>query len=126
VITKLKLPLPDCCCTIPPTPVALRMTDAIFNYIFSPPGLLRWQRWRTAVMNEGGTTTFDEAAAKLGAPFWFLVVLHQVIRGDQGKAGVKRVDRVIKGIEKPPPLIVDAVRPKIKKVAHNFEGIMLQ
>jgi hypothetical protein len=43
VITKLNVSLPDCR-TMPPKRVALRMVDAIFDYVESPPGRLRWQR----------------------------------------------------------------------------------
>jgi len=110
VITKLNVPLPDCR-TVPPSPVALRMIDAIFNYVESPPGRLRWQRWRTAVMQKGGTTTFDEAAAVLGMPYWCLTLAYQVATGSRVTGD---------------PMIVKAVKPRAPKVVPSLEGMALQ
>jgi len=78
VINKLKLPLP-----VRPMPrnsqIAVRMTDAIMSYFESPPGLKRWTEWHAAVIKQG-STTWDEAAAVLGAPVWFLQALINATR----------------------------------------------
>ena len=74
VIDKLALPLPVN--VMPRTPeIAARMVDAIFDYIESPPGRLRWQRWHESAIARGGNVPMAQAAAELGAPAWFLAVL---------------------------------------------------
>lgn len=111
VITKLALPLP-----VRPLPrsteTALRMVDAIFDYIESPSGALRWRRWRAAVVSRGGKTSFDEAAAELGAPHWFLTAMYQVVTGQADRPG--------------DPLIVEAVLPRAKGASEHITGVVLQ
>lgn len=111
VITKLALPLP-----IRPLPrtteIALRMTDAVLDYIESPSGVLRWRKWRAGVVARGGTTSFDEAAAELGVPHWFLTTLYQVVTGQSERP----VD----------PLIVGAMLPRVPKASEHMTGVVLQ
>lgn len=107
VITKLQLPLP-----VRPFPrspeIAIRMVDAIMSYFESPPGIERWKRWHAALIKRGGKTTFDEAAAELGAPAWFLEALVGATRN----------------LPKPDdPPIVKAVRPRAKP--EYFAGVTL-
>jgi len=78
VITKLQLPLP-----VRPRPctpqVAVRMVDAIMNYFEQPPGIKRWNDWHAAVIKQA-SPTWDDAAAVLGAPVWFLQALINAVR----------------------------------------------
>lgn len=112
VISKLRLPLP-----VRPMPrtteVAVKMVDACFDYMLSPPGLRRWKRWRESVVARGGKTSFDEAAAELGAPMWFLTALHQVTTGE-----------VV--APTPNPAVVAAVKPHAAKASENLGGIYLR
>jgi hypothetical protein len=79
VIIKLALPLPRD--PFPRTPdIACRMVDAIFDYFQSAPGILRWERWRDAAILHGGRVPFEQAAAELGAPAWFLRAVADVQR----------------------------------------------
>lgn len=111
VISKLALPLP-----VRPIPrtvdVALRMVDAIFDYFESPPGVMRWRKWHAGVVARGGRTSFDEAAAELGAPVWFLVALQNAITGNA----------------EPPadPVIVEAMRPRAPKASENMSGVVMR
>jgi hypothetical protein len=73
VVKELQLPLPVR--PFPRTPeIALEMIEHIFRYFDSPPGALRWQRWCASAIARGGVS-LDQAAAELGAPFWFLRAL---------------------------------------------------
>lgn len=111
VMTKLSLPSP-----VRPMPrttaIAVRMVDASFDYMESPSGVMRWRKWRTGVVARGGKTTFDDAAAELGVPHWFLIVLHQVITGQAEPPG--------------DPLIVAAMQPRAPKASDHMTGVVLQ
>ena len=104
VITKLALPLPD-----KPLPknrdVAERMTNAILDYFFSPPGMIRWRKWRDSVLERGGKISFAQAAAELGAPEWFL--------------------RAVTKAE-PRHDLIAIVAPRAPKVLERLEGVTLQ
>ena len=104
VITKLALPLPTK--SLPPrTEIAVRMVNSIFDYFFSPPGLLRWKRWRDSVIARGGKISFPQAAAELGAPEWFL--------------------RAVTKAE-PRHDLIAIVAPRAPKVVERLEGVELQ
>lgn len=108
VIVKLALPLP-----VDPMPrspqIALRMVDAIFNYIESPPGRIRWRKWHLSAMERGGNIPIAQAAAELGAPRWFLIALDAVLHHMDSRDA-----------------IAEAVRPRAPKAAEHLRGITLQ
>jgi hypothetical protein len=111
VIAKLALPLPAK--PLPRTSqIAARMVDTVCDYCESPPGLLRWQRWRESVLARGVRISFGQAAAELGAPAWFLRAVIVATTNDRTAYS----DRAI----------IEIVRPRAPKVAANLEGVTLQ
>jgi hypothetical protein len=105
VITKLQLPLPT---RVPfPKREAARLADAICDYVLSPSGLMRWQKWREASLADGKPIALKAAAVQLGAPLWFLQALLRVA---------------------PAMLWTETVykHPRAPEVARHFEGIGLQ
>ena len=104
VIKKLALPSPPR--RLPKNAeIAVRMVDAIFDYFESPPGMLRWKRWRDRVVERGGKIPFTQAAAELGAPEWFL--------------------RAVTKAE-PRHDLIAIVAPRAPKVVERLEGVTLQ
>jgi hypothetical protein len=110
VITKLNLPLPVCR-EMPPTKIALAMVDAIFEYIYSPPGRARWVKWHAQAMTTPDQmANFADAAAVLGAPEWFLRILIPLLSGGGKQVFEPSVD----------PIVINAIRPRAPKVAEVF------
>jgi hypothetical protein len=108
VIVKLELPLPVN--PFPRTPgTALRMIDAIFDYVESPAGRVRWAKWQTSAIERGGNIPIPVAAAELGAHAWFLRALIIALAGELGG------DQV-----------TEAVRPRSPRVADHLKGVTLQ
>ena len=108
VIVKLKLPLPVN--PMPRTPaVAVRMVDAVFDYIESASGRARWSKWQTFAIKRGGNIPIDQAAAELGAPAWFLRALIVALASELGGGQV-----------------AEAVRPKAPRLAPYLAGVTLQ
>lgn len=104
VIKGLDLPLP-----VDPCPrnaaTARKMADAILDYFFSPPGVMRWKKWRVSVIERGGSISFEKAAVELGAPQWFL---RAVLRAGPQDNAIQIVD------------------PRAVQVREQFEGVSLQ